>query len=656
MLKVLLRTFLGGALLFGALAAINPPASAAPLDNAACLECHDAKKPKIEVPAKDGKRALGMIGSAKFGKGVHGQMQCVACHQEIVDAKAQHEKKLDVKKPDCANCHLDLWEKNKDAKEQSPQNRLGLVAKNVEAYKKSFHARPSKEDPTKVYATCDQCHNSHEFNVPPKGSEKRTAWHLNIPKTCGESCHEEALEDYGSSIHGKAVLDEGDAKSAVCTDCHTSHDITSASADVFKLANIERCGNCHKDSQKSYSSTYHGQVRNLGYTYTAKCYDCHGSHTITKADDPKSKVHSNNRLKTCQKCHSDKKAGMHDATEGFITFGPHANTHDFKKYPQMWIASKFMIGLLIFVFAFFWAHSGLWYWREWQDRKLGKSEVHVDVAALGIDPQKHVKRFAWGWRLAHLVFALTTMTLVLTGTSALFADSAWAPAVAKALGGPKMLGIIHRVAATLFVGLFMIHFVYIMQHLFRQKGFRWFGPDSLIPNWKDIADCYGMFKWFLGKGEKPKFDRWAYFEKFDYWAVFWGVNIIGWSGLMLAFPHVTATYMPGWVFNVATLVHGEEAFLAAVFLFTVHFFNNHFRPDKLPPPDVVMFTGTQSLEEFKRDHPAHFDRLVASGELEKHLVDAPSKGFHLGSVILGLTLLSVGLVLLVLVGTGFFGG
>ena len=195
-----------------------------------------------------------------------------------------------------------------------------------------------------------------------------------------------------------------------------------------------------------------------------------------------------------------------------------------------------------------------------------------------------------------------------------------------------------------------------MQKLLRDKKFRWFGPDSLIPNWKDLTDCWGMFKWFVGKGEKPRFDRWAYFEKFDYWAVFWGVTIIGGTGVMLALPHVTATYLPGWIFNVATIVHGEEAFLAAVFLFTVHFFNNHFRPDKLPPPDIVMFTGTQSLEEFRRDHPAQYQRLVDAGELDKYLVDAPSRPMTLGSKILGIILIVAGLILLTLVIIGFLSG
>jgi cytochrome b subunit of formate dehydrogenase len=183
----------------------------------------------------------------------------------------------------------------------------------------------------------------------------------------------------------------------------------------------------------------------------------------------------------------------------------------------------------------------------------------------------------------------------------------------------------------------------------------WFGPNSLVPNWKDLEDALAMFNWFLGKGPRPAFDRWTYWEKFDYWAVFWGMAIIGGSGMMLAFKETTASVLPGWVFNVATLVHGEEAILAAVFLFTVHFFNNHFRPDKLPPPDIVMFTGTVALEEFRREHALEYRRLLQSGELAKHLVDAPSQPMTRGSRVLGITLIVFGLTLLVGVLVGFIG-
>jgi cytochrome b subunit of formate dehydrogenase len=346
---------------------------------------------------------------------------------------------------------------------------------------------------------------------------------------------------------------------------------------------------------------------------------------------------------------------MHNATQGFLTFAPHANSHDYEKYPELFLTAKFMEGLLWFVFAFFWLHTVLWGYREWQNRRQGKEERRIDTQGLALDEHKHFQRFPLGWRLAHLFFALITMMMILTGTTALYADSSWAPAIARFFGGPHVMGIVHRICAALFIGIFVLHFIYIMQKLLRDKSFRWFGPDSLIPNWKDFTDCLAMFKWFFGKGERPLFDRWTYYEKFDYWAVFWGVTIIGGSGLMMAIPHVTAQYLPGWIFNISTVVHAEEAFLCAVFLFTVHFFNNHFRPGKLPPPDVVMFTGTQSLEEFRREHPAQYQRLLDSGELQKRLVDAPSRPFHIGSVVLGIVLLSFGVILLVLVLMGFFG-
>jgi len=152
---------------------------------------------------------------------------------------------------------------------------------------------------------------------------------------------------------------------------------------------------------------------------------------------------------------------------------------------------------------------------------------------------------------------------------------------------------------------------------------------------------------------RPMFGRWNYLERFDYWAPFWGLTIVGGSGIMLWFKEVTASVWPGWIFNVAALAHGEEAFLAIVFLFTVHFFNNHFRPDKLPPPDIVMFTGAVSLEEFKREHTLEFNELVASGRLKDYLVDVPSPAMKLGARILGIVLLACGLTLLTLVIAGF---
>ena len=246
------------------------------------------------------------------------------------------------------------------------------------------------------------------------------------------------------------------------------------------------------------------------------------------------------------------------------------------------------------------------------------------------------------------------MILTLTGMPLFYAGAPWAAPLMTALGGPHIAGLIHRTSAVIFGGVFIWHLFYIGVKLARDwKNFKIFGPNSMIPGLQDLKDIIAMFKWFLGKGLRPVFDRWTYWEKFDYWAPFWGVTIIGASGLIMWLPNLTAQFLPGWVFNVAAIFHGEEAFLAVVFLFTVHFFNNHFRPDKFPL-ELVMFTGTLTLEDFKRDHPLQYQRLLDSGELEKHLVEAPSQSMTKASKVLGFTLIVIGLALLTMVGIGFF--
>lgn len=626
------------------------------LDNATCQTCHDGKKGKLEGKDAAGEaRTLHAVNTGEYATSVHSTMQCVECHTEITDAKAQHQIGGQAQKPNCVSCHVALWDKAQKDELTVQKSRLGIVVANIEAYKKSFHARENKDSKTGVNATCNDCHNVHTFDVSSAGTTRRAESKLEIPKICG-TCHEDQLDEYSQSVHGKQILEEGNVKAAVCSDCHSTHSIANTSADPTKLAITASCGNCHQDRYASYKASYHGQVNTLGYAYTAKCFDCHGSHGILKAEDTESKVNQKNLLQTCQKCHSGKK-DLPKATKGFLSFSPHGTSTNFALYPEIWLTTKFMVGLLIGVFAFFWSHSILWWYREYSDGKHGVHRWHINVDALPAEfSTKYVRRFGPMWRIAHLFFAISVMTLVLTGMSVFYAETHWAKAVMAALGGPKNAGVIHRIAAATMLGIFFLHLIGVATNIARNwKNFKFFGPDSMVPNWKDGKDIIGMFKWFVGAAPRPTLERWTYWEKFDYWAVFWGMAIIGISGTMLAFPHVVASFLPGWVFNVATVVHGEEAFLAAVFLFTVHFFNNHFRPDKLPPPDVVMFTGVQSLEEFKHEHTAQYQRLVETGQLEKYLVDAPSAPFTLGAKILGLLLIACGLSLLTMIAIGFFG-
>jgi len=240
-------------------------------------------------------------------------------------------------------------------------------------------------------------------------------------------------------------------------------------------------------------------------------------------------VHNGNRLETCQSCHVD-------ATEGYVTFQPHGTTNNFDEYPQMWLASKGMIGLLLGTFSFFWLHSALWFYREYQDRKHGKDRPHILTEAL---PQgkTHFRRFTRWWRLAHLVGAISIMLLALTGITVLFSGSSWAPVVMSMLGGPTSSGVLHRIGAVGFMSVFFIHLIYFAFHISRNwRTFDWFGPNSLVPNWDDLGDAIAMFRWFFGLGPRPILDHFSYWEKFDYWAPFWGMTIIGVSGMMMWFP------------------------------------------------------------------------------------------------------------------------
>ncbi|HXV09142.1 MAG TPA: cytochrome C, partial [Burkholderiales bacterium] len=609
------------------------------LDNETCLSCHGNEG--FEMPGPDGKPRNLHVVQKKFAMSVHGKRQCVECHRDIT--AVPHEKTAPLK-VSCVQCHEDLWRAMQEKRPGAEQNpRLGVVADMIERYMKSVHARPRRDDQSRTNATCYHCHEAHY--VYPKDSEARQEWRLSIPDRCG-ACHTKQRAEYATSVHGKEVLENKNLYAAVCSDCHSTHDIDRPEGDPIKLAITANCGTCHAESLRTYTQTYHGKVSTLGYAHAAKCFDCHGGHTVLRVADPASKVHPDNRLDTCRKCHTG-------ATAGFLTFEPHATTDDYARYPYVWIAYRFMIALLIGVFLFFWTHTALWFYREYRDRKEGKTRPHVQVDESMQLKSKQYQRFGPVWRLAHLVFAVSVMTLVLTGMTVFFADTNWAKHVAALFGGPKVTAIVHRTAAAIMLGIFAVHLVYLLGRIGGNlRTFRWFGPTSLVPTWQDLKDIGAMFAWFFGRRPRPAFDRWTYWEKFDYWAVFWGMAIIGGSGAMLAFPVAVASVLPGWVFNVATIVHGEEAVLAAVFLFTVHFFNNHFRPDKFPL-DIVMFTGAVPLEEFRREHALEYQRLAASGELQKHLVDAPSRAMTLGSRILGFTLIAIGLLLLLLVLAGF---
>ena len=234
-----------------------------------------------------------------------------------------------------------------------------------------------------------------------------------------------------------------------------------------------------------------------------------------------------------------------------------------------------------------------------------------------------VQRFTRLQRLLHILMIVSFLSLALTGLTLKFAYTKWAYILSHILGGFESTGFIHRFAAVIMLSVFIIHLIDLIRLKKKEnKTFRQliFGPDSMMFNKKDWQDFIGSLKWFLGKGDRPSYGRWTYWEKFDYFAVFWGIFVIGSTGLTLWFPEFLTRFFPGWVINVATIIHSDEALLATGFIFTVHFFNTHLRPEKFPM-DIVIFSGRVGLEEFEIDRPDEYKKLVEKGELENYLVE-----------------------------------
>jgi cytochrome b subunit of formate dehydrogenase len=263
--------------------------------------------------------------------------------------------------------------------------------------------------------------------------------------------------------------------------------------------------------------------------------------------------------------------------------------------------------------------------------------------------RQHVQRFDRIDRTLHGFLMLSFLGLAATGMPLLFSDAPWASRLAHLLGGFTVTHRLHRLFATIMIAVFATHVGRLLNRVVVGKDYSIFwGPTSMVPQPRDLLELYQHLKWFVHLGERPKFDRYTYWEKFDYWAVFWGMGIIGGSGLMLWFPEFFARFLPGWVFNIALLVHGEEALLAVGFIFTVHFFNSHLRPEKFPM-DMVIFTGRVEEHEMAEERPAEYARLAGDPDRGRRLVPPPSRRAFVVGRIVGTIAVVVGLSLVVMI-------
>lgn len=267
---------------------------------------------------------------------------------------------------------------------------------------------------------------------------------------------------------------------------------------------------------------------------------------------------------------------------------------------------------------------------------------------------RYFVRFTREQRYMHAVLFTTFLGLAGTGLPLRFSDSIWARGLAKSVGGFGAILFFHKLCAVVLTIAFLLHVKDIFQRgiMHRQKAIFW-GPSSMVANWNDVKDLVSHLRWFVGLGKRPQFDRYAYWEKFDYWAVFWGMIVIGFSGYAMWFAPFFAHFLPGWALNAVLVIHSEEGLLAILFIFSIHFVNTHLRPDSFPM-DMVVFTGVESEEEFKHKRPMEYERLVKSGKLESRLGEAPQTWLVNFSRVVGTIAILVGLTLLVLTLTAYF--
>ena len=269
--------------------------------------------------------------------------------------------------------------------------------------------------------------------------------------------------------------------------------------------------------------------------------------------------------------------------------------------------------------------------------------------AAGAVAVRHIQRFDRSTRALHVVIMVTFLLLAATGMPILFSDAAWGRALALLFGGFTGAGLVHRAAGAVLLAAVVWHVANIGWRAFvrGERGLLW-GPTSMTPQWRDVVQFGQQLKWFSGRGPYPKHEHFTYWEKFDYWAVLWGTAIMGAAGLILWFPEAAAAFLPGWMFNVALFVHGAEATLAIGFIFVVHFFNGHLRPNKFPM-DLVIFTGSVTEEELRHERAGQYERLVSTGQLGALTVPAPSDAERRRGYVVGTIGLVLGLILFVLI-------
>lgn len=261
--------------------------------------------------------------------------------------------------------------------------------------------------------------------------------------------------------------------------------------------------------------------------------------------------------------------------------------------------------------------------------------------------KNRIKRFSPLQRIFHLLLMLSFLTQGATGLSRMYIETSWGKWLSLLFGGYESALKVHKFVGIFMVCGFLIHILYLLFKIdWTNFPGSLLGPDSLLSQLKDVKEFFQHIGWFIGAKKAPAFDRWGYWEKFDYWAVFWGMVILGSSGLLMAYSLASTRFIPGWGLNVALWVHRIEALLAMVHVFIIHLFIAHLRRHNFPM-DLTIFEGSTDLEAVRHEKPVWIERLKKAGKFESIMVPEAQVGWRVLFYMVGYTAVAIGVFLLI---------
>lgn len=554
-----------------------------------CGECHE-EAAKLFPPSAHG---------VSLATGHPEAPTCISCHRlgvtrgsgDLLHVKHEQERL-------CLSCHLS---------DPRVTSRTVMGAHFIESYGQSVHGKALTKGNAKA-ANCVDCHGSHEMNRAMAGNSRVNSQH--IPATCAR-CHEAAAKAYGAGVHGVA-LSKGNKDAPVCTDCHGEHGIlvhTDPKANVA-ARNVSQmvCGSCHSsvklsqryglssDRFQTFADSYHGLATRGGATKAVNCASCHGAHEIRNSQDPASPVHKANLAQTCGQCHPG-------ANSRFAVGSVHTNQTAASDNPIIyWIATLYVWMIFLIVGGMV-VHNAADFLRKLR-REIGIQKGQIVAPEL---PHRLYLRMTRQERLHHGLLVLSFTALVVTGFMLRFPEAWWVVWIRSWSDHLfELRSVIHRIAAVLMVLAGFWHAGYLA---FTARGRQLF--RDLLPRFNDFTQALAMARYNLGLShEKPKFGRFSYVEKAEYWALIWGSVLMTVTGAFLWFENTSIGLFTKLGYDISRTVHYYEAVLATLAIIVWHLYFVVFNPDAYPM-NLAWLTGRISEKEMHEDHPLELEQIKA---------------------------------------------